>query len=145
MSRQNGNTKRFWESIKDLLLPFCMAVFFLGSYTMIKHFRNYTFEPTSLAADTVGNEEMLSVSREEIPAMESDEQTISDDAPYITDTRTVREYEGVIGVYDCFDRLLTVYDIDVSFLPYSDRAMLREGILFSSTGEACDFIESLDS
>lgn len=145
MSRQNGNTKRFKEPIKDLLLPLGMAVFFLGSYTMIKHFRNYTIEPTPLVVDTVGNEEMLSVSREEIPAMESDGQTIPDDAPYITDTRTVREYEGVIGVYDCFEQLLAVYDIDVSMLSYSDRALLREGILFSSTGEACDFIESLDS
>lgn len=144
MSRLHGIRTHWREPIKDLLLPLGMAVFFLGSYAMIKYFQNYTLEPTPLAADTVGSEETLSVPRKGEPVV-SEKTALPDDAPYITDTRTVREYEGVIGVYDCFDEPTRIYDIDVSFLSYSDRALLREGITFDSMGEACDFVESLDS
>lgn len=73
------------------------------------------------------------------------ESTAGRDAPYITDTRTVRTYRGGIGIYNCFDELIGSFDIDTALLPAADRESLAQGILFDSEGEMRNFLESLDS
>ena len=90
-----------------------------------------------------------SVEKTSPPAIKTSENMPPDNeeefSALITDTRTLKEYRGVIGIFDCFGCLLGSFDIDVSLLPYADRKSLDEGIVFANENEMRDFLASLDS
>lgn len=129
--------------LKDYWLLTGMAVFFALSYFLIHHFQSYTVFPVET--------EPLQNTFEPASVRElSEEQSLSvtgktDELPLITDTRTVKEYKGILGVYDCFGNLLESFDADVSALPFKDRQLLQEGVIFDSEGEMRNFLETLDS
>ena len=118
------------------LLPFVLsAVFLFLSAFLIGHFKSYTISPQKapfVNAETAKNA---------LPVTALDKQEV----PFIADVRTVAEHREGIGIFDCFGTLLEVYEINLDFLPPSDRQALKKGIPFDSEGEMRNFLESLDS
>lgn len=143
MTRKRGDImkKITMRSLRDMLFPcgtvLLMLLFFFAAKTILRRFDFYSLSPAV-------EENALSAVREAQSVQTSDTDARAD-APYITETRTVRETRGVLGIYDCFGNLLETCDAELSYLPSGDRALLREGVVFSSEGELRDFLESLDS
>ena len=102
---------------------------------LIGHFKSYTISPQK--APFVNAE----TAKKALPVTALDKQEV----PFITDVRTVAEHREGIGIFDCFGTLLEVYEINLDFLPPSDRQALKKGIPFDSEGEMRNFLESLDS
>lgn len=135
--------KRFLNKIRgEILFPlgilFLMATFFFATKSALHRFSFYSLSPYEEETETL-------VPKKALSATASGEENVAPDAPYITDTRTVKESHGILGIYDCFDNLLETFDIDLTRLPIKDRELLREGVVFASEGEARDFLESFDS
>lgn len=115
----------------------CLLLFaavLVTSYLAILNSDSFTVSKTA-ASDSVDDRAMP-----EVELMDT-----SDEVPYIIDTRTVKEYRGSIGIYDCFGTLVGTYDADLHFLPTEDRKRLEEGITFDSEPEMTEFLESFDS
>ncbi|MBE6572293.1 MAG: hypothetical protein E7656_08615 [Ruminococcaceae bacterium] len=118
------------------LLPLVLsAVFLFLCVFLIGHFKSYTISPQK---SSVEKEE---AAKSALPVTLID----NEDVPFITDVRTIAEHQNGIGVFNCFGELLEVYEINLDFLPTSDRHALKEGISFDSEGEMRNFLESLDS
>ena len=147
------------SKIKDYGIFVFLIIYFIISYYLVSHFSGYSYTitpaesspppaaPAQSSADGVDST-VQTENLDFLPQGES-ESRISDDKsayiPNITDTRTIKEYRGIIGIYDCFGELLGTHETDLSLLPFTDRSALCEGIMFDSEGEMRDFLESLDS
>lgn len=120
---------------KDQIALILIALYFCLCYFTVSQFDIYSVTP--------------SVEKTSPPAIKTSENMPPDNeeefSALITDTRTLKEYRGVIGIFDCFGCLLGSFDIDVSLLPYADRKSLDEGIVFANENEMRDFLASLDS
>lgn len=130
------------KTLKETL-PFVLSGAFLcaGVY-LISFFESYTFSEKGADGHTA---ESLSSTEERFLAPESDENVKANTPPYITDTRTVAEYENGLGIYDCFGELVETFETNLSILSAADRKLLKEGIVFDSEGEMRDFLESFGS
>ncbi len=120
----------------ELLPHFLLSAFLFVCVFLIGHFESYTISPQAnpdLPAET-DSAVSLSVT-----------QTKAENIPFITDIRTVAEYKDGIGIFDGFGNLLEVCPLDVTQLPYADRQLLKDGMIFDSEGELRNFLESLDS
>ena len=124
--------------IEVLFLVFLIIVPF-ASYFGVAHWKSYSFSDSVITVEPQGIIEGSAMHNPENPS-ESE-----NDIPYITETRTVKEYRGGLGVYDCFGNLLASYETNLSVLTKEDRKNLREGIVFPSESETYEFIESFDS
>lgn len=132
-----------------------LAVYFVICYYLVSHFSeySYTITPAESSPSTVTPVQNLTSAPDDSPEPEAlnfpAQSSITDKKdeyiPLITDTRTVKEYHGAIGIYDCFGELLEIHETDLSILPFTDRSALTEGIMFDSEGEMRNFLESLDS
>lgn len=117
--------------LRDIFCFVFLGAFFAASFLLLSKNKSYT---VSEKPETPENTALFA---------QSDE--ISEDVPYITDTRTLSEYRGYLAVFDCFGTLLKTYDIDVSDFPEKDRELLEEGIVFNSEKELLNFVENLES
>ena len=133
---------RFREEYRfSLGMILLMICFFASVRAALLRFDFYSLTPVQN-----GNGEDYAVPKNSLSVQASGEKDETEEKiPYITDTRTVKEYRGVLGLYDCFDNLLETFDADLSMLPLNDRDLLREGVVFANEGDATDFIESLNS
>lgn len=120
----------------------CLAVLIIvpfASYFGVAHWKSYSFSDSVITVEPQGIIEGSAMHNPENPA-ESE-----NDIPYITETRTVKEYRGGLGVYDCFGNLLASYETNLSVLTNEDRKSLKAGIVFKNESETYEFIESFDS
>ena len=124
-------------AFKDYMIFVILALYFAVCYFAVSNFEIYSVtEKTDMGFSLP---ESFSVMKN-TPETENDES-----APLITDTRTLKEYRGVIGIFDCFGCLLGSFDIEVALLPYADRKSLDDGIVFANENEMRDFLATLDS
>jgi hypothetical protein len=121
---------------KDYMFFLLMILYFCFCYLAVNKFEVYSV--TQKANPACANPENVV---EEHSAFSDSEE----DIPHIYDTRTLRQYRGGIGIFDCFDSLIGSFDIDVALLPYEDRKSLEQGIVFANENEMKEFLESLDS
>ena len=134
-------TKKFLPYILDYGLFIFLTLFFAVSYFAVRNFDVYTNSPAEYDNSYLHAEEVLLQDNIEISAHENSQA----DIPLITDTRQIREYRGIIGIYDCYGELVECFDADVSALPLADRKILENGIEFCNESEMRDFLESFAS
>ena len=74
-----------------------------------------------------------------VSTLTADNSEFSDqsDAPV---SYCVKEFEGVIGVYDLSDRLMYTVDVYIKTLPERDREMLKKGICAESYEEVLEIL-----
>ncbi len=131
-----------FKTLKETL-PFVLSgVFLCAVVYLISFFESYTFSEKEADRHTA---DALSSTEEHFFKAEHDENVKANTAPYITDTRTVAEYENGLGIYDCFGELIETFETNLSLLSAADRKLLKEGIVFDSEGEMRDFLESFGS
>lgn len=136
--------KKLWNVMRGdipLSLGFLLlaAGFLLTVRTALHRFDFYSLTPVGAEVQTARDEPT------ESDGAEQEKTADRTEIPYITDTRTVREYRGILGVYDCFGNLLETFDADLTVLPPQDRTLLCDGMVFASEGEMRNFLESLNS
>ena len=146
-----------FSKFKEYGIFIVLAVYFAMCYFLISRFdSSYTITPQEngeerTVSQVQASENDTSLMQTGLSAQSEEKESSAaseideNDIPYITDTRTVKEYHGGLGIYNCFDELLGSFDIDLSILPSANREALKEGIIFDSDGEMQDFLESLDS
>ena len=71
---------------------------------------------------------------------ENDLPTFEETDPKPSNTYTLKDYNGKIGIYQN-DSLVYTLDVYVFTLPEKDKKLLNEGITFSNIEELCSAIE----
>lgn len=84
---------------------------------------------------TLERYESLSVEKISSSVSESSTSEISQATGYL-----IKEFEGVIGVFEKTDKLMYKVDVYVKTLPARDRELLKNGIFAESYGEVLEIL-----
>ncbi len=111
----------------DILLIALLFSVFLATYIAVEKWQIYEIVPASFTEKNV-------------------EATLTtEETPFITEVRIIKEVGGEYLILDCFDNTLGKCELDPRFFSEKDRAQLKEGIVFPSDSELRNFLASQNS